>query len=139
MLWILVPRLARRTVARACVPVDSRPLDVSRVALAEHLESAPCLDELHPSQDGNLFAGDLECMLRPLPQLDMLSETSGAADSCNGSEIEEKHTLVGKIHPSLPRISHRQTWVTCEMDSRCFCVKTRMGANECSSVTVHAT
>ena len=44
------------------------PFDVSRVALAENSESAPYLDELPPSQDDSLLSGDLECMLRRLPQ-----------------------------------------------------------------------
>ena len=57
------------------------PLDVSGVALAEHVESALDLDELLPSQDGNLLAGDLECMLRPLLQLDLLNEALEALEA----------------------------------------------------------
>ena len=55
------------------------PIDVSGVALAEHVESALDFDELLPSQDANLLARDLECMLRPLLQLDLLNKALEAA------------------------------------------------------------
>ena len=73
MLLILVARLARRRLVRASLIVPYViasastvvPVGVSRVPLAEHLESAPCLDEFLPSRHGNLLGGDLECLLPP--------------------------------------------------------------------------
>ena len=67
------------------------PVDVSRDALAEHLETIPFLDELLPSQDSNLLTGDLESVLRLEPQLHALNEALGATNGFDGPDIKTKH------------------------------------------------
>ena len=63
---------------RACLRVRRQ---FSIVALAENTESALRLDELLLSQDSNLYAGDLASMWRLVPQMNVLSEASGAPSS----------------------------------------------------------
>ena len=72
-------------------------LDVSRVALAENLESAPYLDELLPSYDDNLLADDLECIMTSLLLLEILNESLSAVNSFYWSQIEDIYSLDGKI------------------------------------------
>ena len=86
MLLVLVAPLASRRQCRAssrcavrvCLRVRRQ---FSRVAVAENTESALHLDELLPSQESNLRAGDLESMWQPVPQMSEPSEALGAPSS----------------------------------------------------------
>ena len=73
-----------------------------------------------------MLTGVHESTLLPEPQLCALSEALGVASRFYGPEMKTKQTPVCKINESLPQGSHRQTWVACEVDSRCFlCEKER--------------
>ena len=69
------------------------PVGVSRVALAENLETAPFLDELLPSQDSHLLTGGLESMLRPEPQLSALNETLEVSNSQLDQKLKRSKRL----------------------------------------------
>ena len=73
------------------------PVDVSKVALAENLDSAPYLDELLPSQDSKLITGDLAGILRPLPQVAAINEVFGIATSYMDEKLKRSKRLYAKF------------------------------------------
>ena len=69
------------------------PVDVSGVALAGQLETAPFFDALLPSRDSDLLTGVPESVLRPEPQLSALNEALGAANRFMEQKLKRSRRL----------------------------------------------
>ena len=81
------------------------PVDISRVALTDILESTLHLNELLLSLDSTLRGGNLKSMWRQMPQMSVLSESLGSPSSlCIRNLKRSKHLYAQVIRVRLRRL-----------------------------------